>query len=52
MKMRKALTSLFSHQEPTAAQMHQREWKHCLSQATSQNEIDEINDLFSDALIH
>lgn len=51
-EMRKTFTSLFSHQEPTAAQLHQREWQHCLSQANSQNEIDEINDLFAGALVH
>ena len=50
--MRKAFTSLFSHQESTAAELHQREWQRCLSQATSQNEIDEINDVFSGALVH
>ncbi len=43
-------SSVFGYREPTPAQLHRREWKRCLSQATSQNEIDEINDLFTGAI--
>jgi hypothetical protein len=48
-EMLKALTTLFAHHEPTPAQLHRREWRRCLANATSQNEIDEINDLFTGA---
>lgn len=44
--MLKALTTLF-HNEPSPAQLNRREWQRCLASATSQNEIDEINDLFT-----
>lgn len=47
--MLKALTTLFHH-EPSPAQLNRREWQRCLASATSQNEIDEINDLFTGAL--
>jgi hypothetical protein len=44
--MLKALTTLFNH-ELSPAQVERREWQRCLAGATSQNEIDEINDLFA-----
>jgi hypothetical protein len=49
-EMLKALTSLFAHHEPSPAQSYRQEWDRCLAGATSQNEIDEINDLFSGAV--
>ncbi len=45
--MLKALTSLFAHRELSPAQLYRQEWDRCLANATSQNEIDEINDLFA-----
>lgn len=45
------LTSLFRHHrpQPTEQQIMDREWTRLLSQATSQNERDEINDMFTGA---
>ncbi len=50
--MRTALTSLFTihHTEPTEDEITRREWQRLLDGATSQNERDEINFLFSSAV--
>jgi hypothetical protein len=51
-EMLNALTSLFTpfRHEPTDEELRQREWDHCLANALSQNERDEINDMFSGKL--
>jgi hypothetical protein len=50
-EMLTALTSLFSHHQAQLSdeQIQRREWQRCLDSANSQNERDEINDLFSGA---
>jgi hypothetical protein len=50
--MLKSLGSLFAHHEPSPVELYRREWRRCLAEATSQNEIDEINDLFTGAVRH
>jgi hypothetical protein len=51
-EMLTALTSLFKDHHPMLReeQLKQREWERCLANANSQNERDEINDLFSGAV--
>jgi hypothetical protein len=47
--MLQSLTSLLSglKAQPSEKQLRDREWSRLLSEATSQNERDEINDLFT-----